>query len=280
MGVLLVSQLSKATIATFTMTIKGVFFDFGFVIGYPTAGIDQKYFYLDWDRIDTIIKEPELGQHLRPGVGRAELEAFFVQEIYSVFVKHEQTDFIDPQSNRLLFDKLHLVFDCPINQGLVDKVLAHLDTMKYIKVDVKAVEVVAELKRRDFRLALVSNMMLPGRLLKAKLQEADALVYFDEIVISSDEGFIKPHPEIFRLTLARCKLTPDEGVFVGDTYQQDIIGAKGVGLKTVWLNNRNEPREMAVDNPPAYEIATLEELVEKPISLKFRWQPDIFQCLG
>ncbi|MBN1579664.1 MAG: hypothetical protein JXA89_03100, partial [Anaerolineae bacterium] len=57
------------------MTIKGVFLDFGFVIGYPTAGIDRKYFYLDWDGIDTVIKDREMTQHLRPGVGRAELEA-------------------------------------------------------------------------------------------------------------------------------------------------------------------------------------------------------------
>ncbi|MBN1579665.1 MAG: hypothetical protein JXA89_03105 [Anaerolineae bacterium] len=47
---------------------------------------------------------------------------------------------------------------------------------------------------------------------------------------------------------------------MGDSYQQDIVGAKRVGLKTVWLNNRHEPRAMAVDNPPDYEIETLAEM--------------------
>ena len=101
------------------MTIKGVFFDFGYVIGYPTAGIDRKYFYLDWDGIDTIIKDRELMRDLRPEIGRAELEAFFDREIYSVFVEHEQTDFVDPQTNKLLLNRLHLVFNCPINQVFV-----------------------------------------------------------------------------------------------------------------------------------------------------------------
>ena len=250
------------------MTVKGIFLDFGFVIGYPATGIDRKYFYLNWDGIDTILKDRDLTQHLRPDVGQAELEAFFDREIYSIFVEHEQTDAVDPQTNKLLLNKLHLVFDGPISQLLVDRLLSHLDPMKYMTLEAKAVEVVAELKRRGFRLALVSNMMLPGKLLEAKLQAARILTYFDHITISSDVGFIKPHPEIFRRTLAESKLRSDEVLFVGDTYHQDIIGAKRVGLKTVWLNTRHEPRTMARDNPPDYEIETLAELIEKPILVR------------
>jgi len=247
------------------MSIKGIFFDFGFVIGYPAANIDRKYFYLDWDGIDTIIQDQVLAQNLRPEVGRAELKAFFEREIYGIFVEHELTDTIDPQSNELLLNKLHLVFDCSINQVLVDRLLAHIDTMKYITIDLLAVKVITELKQKGYRIALVSNMMLPGKLLKAKLREANILACFDNIAISSDVGFIKPHPEIFRQTLAQSKLRANEVVFVGDTYQQDINGAKRVGLNTVWLNNRHEPRAMAVENPPDYEIETLSELIEKPI---------------
>ena len=245
------------------MIVKGIFLDFGFVIGYPTLGIDRKYFYLDWDGIDTILKDRNLTQYLRPDIGQSELEAFFNKEIYSVFVSHEQTDAIDPQTNKLLLNKLHLIFDCPINQLLVDRILTHIDTMKYIQIDAKAVEVVAELKRRDFWVALISNMMLPGKLLEVKLRDANILSYFDNITISSEVGFIKPHPEIFRLALGESKLRPEEVVFVGDTYQQDIMGAKGVGLKTVWLNNRHESPAMAKNSPPDYEIKTLGELIEK-----------------
>ena len=247
------------------MMIKGIFFDFGFVIGFPRNGIDRKYFYLDWDGIDAICKDQVLAQHLRAGVEKAELETFFVQEIYNPFVQHEQSDAIDPQSNKILLDRLHLVFDCPINQSLVDRLLAHIDTMKYIAIDATSVKTVDELKQRNFQISLVSNMMLPGKLLKAKLQEANILDLFDNIIISSDVGFIKPNPEIFQKALAQSRLSVDEVVFIGDTYQQDIIGAKRVNLKTVWLNNRHEPREMAQDNPPDFEIDSLSELFELPI---------------
>ena len=247
------------------MMIRGVFFDFGFVIGFPRHGIDRKYFYLDWDGIDAICKDQKLAQHLRVGVGRVELETFFVREIYNPFVQHEQSDAIDPQSNKILLDRLHLVFDCPIDQSLVDRLLAHIDTMKYITIDTTSVKTIDELKQRNLQISLVSNMMLPGKLLKAKLQEANILDLFDNIIISSDVGFIKPHPEIFQKALAQSRLSVDEVVFIGDTYQQDIIGAKRVNLKTVWLNNRHEPREMAQDNPPDFEIDSLSELLELPI---------------
>jgi HAD superfamily hydrolase (TIGR01549 family) len=247
------------------MTIKGVFFDFGYVLGYPPSGIDRRYLYLDWNGIDDILQDPGLAGHLRPGIGPAELEVFLEQEIYRVFIEHEQTDFIDPQSNRLLLQKIHQVFDGPIDQSGIDRLLTHLDTMKFITIDGSAVKVLAELRRRNYRLGLVSNMMLPGKLLKAKLQQANVLAYYDTIAISSDVGFIKPHPEIFRRALAQCQLRAEEVVFVGDTYRQDILGAKRVGMKTIWLNNRHEPRSMAAEDPPDDEIETLSELIERPI---------------
>ncbi len=247
------------------MTLKGVFFDFGFVIGYPKAGIDRRYFYLDWDGIGAILKDPGLVDCLRASVGRSELEAFFEREIYRVFIRHEQTDLIDPQVNSLLLDKLSMILNGPINQLLVDQVLVHIDTMKYITVDRKAKGILRLLKKRGYRLAIVSNMMLPGKLLRAKLQQAHILDFFDDVTVSSDVGFIKPHPGILHHALNALKLTPDEGVFVGDTYYQDIIGAKRVGMKTVWLNTRHEPLEPAPANLPDFEIEQLAELTDLPI---------------
>lgn len=245
------------------MVIRGVFFDFGYVIGYPTPGIDRKYFYLDWDGIPDLLQDRELAGRWQPGIDRAALEVFFEREIYQVYRQHEETDSIDPGSNTLLLKKLHQVLAGPIDQPLIDQLLGHLDTMKYIMIDTAAIEVVGKLKRRGYRLALVSNMMLPGRLLEAKLGEAQIREYWDAVVISSDVGYIKPHPEIFHRALALCQLRADEVVFVGDTYQQDILGAKRAGLKTVWLNSRNEPQEQAASDPPDLEIETLSELIEK-----------------
>lgn len=101
--------VGKRRLPNSAMTVKGVFFDFGFVIGYPTTSIDRKYFYLDWDGIDTILTDRNLTQYLQPDVGQTELEAFFDREIYSVFVKHEQ---IDARANRPMLSTLKPTNSC------------------------------------------------------------------------------------------------------------------------------------------------------------------------
>jgi len=91
-----------------------------------------------------------------------------------------------------------------------------------------------------------------------KLKENDIDKYFDSIVISSDIGYIKPHQEIFHLALRKDGLKPGEALFIGDSYNQDIAGAKNAGMKTVWFNCRNE----IIDNPASadYRIMRIDEI--------------------
>ena len=67
--------------------IKGVYFDFGYVIGYPISNIDREYLYLDWNGVKSMIEDAQISQYLRSGVGLKELTAFFKKEIYEVFVR-------------------------------------------------------------------------------------------------------------------------------------------------------------------------------------------------
>jgi HAD superfamily hydrolase (TIGR01549 family) len=249
------------------MKFRGVFFDFGFVIGYPPAGLERRYLYLDWDGIDAILNDPALSRTIHPGVGREQLIHFFEREVYQVFLEHEQADGIDPLSNQLLLAKLPLIFDGPVDQTFVDRLLAFLDTMKFITIDPKAGEILAAFKHRGLYLALVSNMMLPGKLLRAKLEKAGLLASFDDLVISSEVGYIKPHPEIFRLALTHSRLKAEEVLFVGDSYAQDILGAKRVGLKTAWLNPCHQPGGKGCDQPPDYEIKALGEIAQIDLGL-------------
>ena len=52
---------------------------------------------------------------------------------------------------------------------------------------------------------------------------------FDVMVYSAEEGIKKPNPEIFKRTLGRLAVTPDEAVFVDDR-QKNVDAANALGL--------------------------------------------------
>ena len=51
-------------------------------------------------------------------------------------------------------------------------------------------------------------------------------------------GAAKPEPEIFRIIENRLGLQPEEIWFAGDSYANDVTGAKRAGWKSLWLNRR------------------------------------------
>ncbi len=48
----------------------------------------------------------------------------------------------------------------------------------------------------------------------------------------------KPHPEIFQKALEKLGVAAEETVFVGDTVDADVKGAKDLGMKTVFIERR------------------------------------------
>jgi pyrimidine 5'-nucleotidase len=66
--------------------------------------------------------------------------------------------------------------------------------------------------------------------------------WVDFLVTSEDAGAEKPDPRIFRAALERAHATESEAVMVGDNWSTDVIGGRGAGMRTVWLNRRARPR--------------------------------------
>ena len=84
---------------------------------------------------------------------------------------------------------------------------------------------------------------------------------FPMVVTSESARSYKPSPEIFlqALDLLRCK--PEEALFVGDSQQDDIVGAKKMGIPVVWVNRSNVPLELSIPKPD-YEIGDLRGLLD------------------
>ena len=59
--------------------------------------------------------------------------------------------------------------------------------------------------------------------------------YFDVVVASAEAGCEKPNLKIFNIALKQAKCNPSEAVMIGDRLDNDIIPAKKLGMKTVWV---------------------------------------------
>jgi putative hydrolase of the HAD superfamily len=115
-----------------------------------------------------------------------------------------------------------------------------------------AVEAVRELKRRGYRLGVVSNA--DGRV--RKLLETAGFSPFLEVVIDSSEvGLEKPDPRIFFAATDRLGIAPETCAYVGDIYPVDVIGARAAGMRPILIGDGAAEEDVE-------RIARLEELLE------------------
>jgi len=112
-----------------------------------------------------------------------------------------------------------------------------------------------DLKNRSLTIGLVSNVVQD---MEPTYTELGLQPYLDFKVTSAEVGCDKPRPEIFMAALKKAQVKPEESIYVGDQYQLDIVGARGVGIKAVLIDRNNYSPEIT-DCP---RISSLTEITE------------------
>ena len=84
----------------------------------------------------------------------------------------------------------------------------------------------------EYKLGIIANQ-LPG--LEERLKDFGILDYFSAIFSSAEFGLAKPDPAIFRLALQKTNCLPHQAIMIGDRLDNDIVPAKRIGMKTIWI---------------------------------------------
>lgn len=72
---------------------------------------------------------------------------------------------------------------------------------------------------------------------------------FDEICISSDYGCRKPDPAFFSVLFrSDPALSPERCVMIGNDAACDIVGAKGIGMRTFYIRSALSPKGKRAEN--------------------------------
>lgn len=196
--------------------------------------------HLDPDR------EDEIAQRL------LDVEARFWERVASTQESGTLADLVSAASSELGLDVAEAVLE--------EAAVRHLDAWTpHIRHDPGAVGALQALREKGLRIGLLSNTHWP-RAFHERFLERDGLdAVIDVRLYTSEMARMKPHPDVFHEALAAVGVAdPARAVFVGDRPYDDIVGAKGVGMRAVLRPNRHVP---AHDVEPDAVIDHLDELI-------------------
>lgn len=120
----------------------------------------------------------------------------------------------------------------------------------------EVLEVLRALREEGWALGIISNwdLRLPRLLRNLELDS-----YFDFVIGSSACGATKPSEKIFREALKKSNTKPHEAVHVGDSFEEDFLGAEPLGI-TAFLLDRKDVHHSNTSVPHHARIRTLNEL--------------------
>jgi FMN phosphatase YigB (HAD superfamily) len=119
-------------------------------------------------------------------------------------------------------------------------------------------EALEVLRHRGYRLGLLTNGL--SEVQWDKIRALDLARRLDVTVVGGDIGFYKPDERAFAALLGRLGARPADALFIGDSYEADIVGAHNAGMRTAWISADGANCPGAVT--PDYVFASTAEVLE------------------
>ena len=150
-------------------------------------------------------------------------------------------------------DKSMKVFD--IDKSMKNELLS---LYKILSPYPEVKEVLEDLKKKNFKLAILSNGTLD---LLNELVESNKLKnLFDDLFSIEEVKIYKPDPRVYELPIKKYKIKSDEITFLSaNTW--DVSGGGNFGYNSIWVN-RNKSVFDILDFQPKNEISNLTQLLD------------------
>ena len=100
----------------------------------------------------------------------------------------------------------------------------------------------------------------PAGIQRRKIELLGVEPMVDFIIVSGEFGVDKPDPAIFHEALWRGGVGPDDALYIGDSAEHDVAGARAAGLTPVWVQ-RDAAAWMANGPEPELRIRNVGEIV-------------------
>jgi putative hydrolase of the HAD superfamily len=212
------------------MRLRALLFDYGGTLDAP--GVPWVERFLEIYRNEGLAESEE---RIRAAFGHATRCAYADPRLASFSLEQTVTFHVAHQSQFL--GRTDAGMDAVIAQRF----------MHLARTDLAKSRSILERLHDRFRLGVISNFYGNVHLL---LAEAAIAPLLSAIIDSTRVGVSKPDPAIFRMALEQVGCAASEAMYVGDSFEKDIVGAHATGLRTAWLvgaANRSCPDTTLVD---------------------------------
>jgi HAD superfamily hydrolase (TIGR01549 family) len=134
-----------------------------------------------------------------------------------------------------------------------------------------AEELLTLLKAKGYRLAVLSNW---HGILDEILRFQGISDLVDVVLTSSRVGRKKPHPLMFRSALEQLEVAESAVIHVGDSLEEDVAGALGVGIRPIYLQREERCLETAPAVPVIRSMNELWNVIESVSGTKSEKDPN------
>ena len=150
-------------------------------------------------------------------------------------------------------DKSMKVFN--INKNMKNELLS---LYKILSPYPEVKEVLEDLKKKNFKLAILSNGT--PDLLNELVESNKLNNLFDDLFSIEEVKIYKPDPRVYELPIKKYKIKSDEITFLSaNTW--DVSGGGNFGYNSIWVNRHNSVFDI-LDFQPKNEISNLTQLLD------------------
>ena len=107
-------------------------------------------------------------------------------------------------------------------------------------------------KENNVKLGIITNGPSEHQWSKVKALGVERWVDRENIIVSGDYSINKPDIRIFKIMQEKLQLPNGALYYIGDSLENDIVGANNAGWKAIWINRYKQIAPKEVD---IYEIA-------------------------
>jgi putative hydrolase of the HAD superfamily len=143
-----------------------------------------------------------------------------------------------------IVNKAHLPQNEPVPEfdAFFKKLFPHFTRADVWKVHEDVVPCLEGLMRDGYVIGLVSNFDLRVFPL---LDNLGLSRLFDSVTVPAVAHAAKPSPAIFSFALSRHSLIPEETVYIGDSIDDDVEGARSAGLQPILIDRKEQHGDIA-----------------------------------